>query len=63
MEPFLYEPLEPKTCAKKDCANKNTHKFGSLSNGGLQATAASDMDLNSYLNELATSFVKGKTKR
>ena len=63
MEPFLYEPFEPKNCAKKDCGNKNTRKFASLSNGGLQVTAASGIELNSYLNELTTSFVKANTKR
>ena len=64
MEPFLYEPLEPKNCTQKDCGNKDTYKIASLSNGGLQVTAAaSDMELNGYLNEVTTSFFKAKTKR
>lgn len=63
MEPFLYEPLEPKNCSQKDCANKDTRKIASLSNGGLQVTAARDMELTGYLNELATSFIKANTKR
>lgn len=63
MEPFLYEPLEPNNSGKKDRANENTCKFASLSNGGLQVTAASGMELNGYLNELATSFVKANTRR
>ncbi|XP_020607795.1 ubiquitin carboxyl-terminal hydrolase 30 homolog isoform X3 [Orbicella faveolata] len=62
MEPFLYEPLEPKNCSQKDCAIKDTRKIASLSNGGLQVTAARDMELNGYLNELATSFIKANTK-
>lgn len=63
MEPFLYEPLEPSNSLKKDCANENTCKFASLTNGGLQLTAASGVELNGYLDELITTFVKADTKR
>lgn len=63
MEPFLYEPLEPKHCTQKDCGSKSTYKIASLSHGSLQVTVASDMELNGYLNELATSFIKANTKR
>lgn len=63
MEPFLYEPLDPKNCTQKDCGNKDTYKIASLSNGGLQVNVAPDTELNGYLNELATSFFKAKTKR
>ncbi|KAL9980983.1 hypothetical protein ACROYT_G009632 [Oculina patagonica] len=62
MEPFLYEPLEPNNSLKKDCANENTRKFASLTNGGLQLTGASGVELNGYLDELVTSFVKADTK-
>lgn len=61
MEPFLYEPLEPNN--KKDRASENTRKFASLTNGGVQLTAASGVELNGYLDELVNSFVKADTKR
>ena len=63
MEPFLYEPLEPKNSTQKDCASKDTRKIASLLNGSRQVTAANDMELNGYLNELAISFIKANTKR
>lgn len=65
MEPFLYEPLEPKNSLKKDstCTNENTRMFASLANGGLQLVEDSGVELNGYLDELVTSFVKADTKK
>ena len=63
MEPFLYEPLDSNNSPKKDCGKENVCKLGSLTNGGLQLSTASGEDLNGYLDELLTSFVKSGKKR
>lgn len=64
MKPFLYEPLDSENFPKKDQRKEHpSKKLASLTNGGLQLSAANGGDFNDYLDELVTSFANAGKKR
>ena len=64
MKPFLYEPLDSDNFPKKDQGKEHpSKKLGSLTNGGLQLSAANGGYFNDYLDELVTSFANAGKKR